>query len=54
MEEFIRKMQDLISNNTTVTNISAITYTDFDGHTKTGVEAITEMGADLGTLNPNE
>lgn len=54
MEELTRKMRNLISDNTTVENINAITYTDFDGHTKTGVEAITEMGADLGTLNPNE
>lgn len=54
MEEFTKKMRYLISDNNIVRNISALTYTDFDGHTSTGVNSIVEMGADLGTLNPNE
>lgn len=54
MEELTRKMQNLIGDNSTVKNINAITYTNFDGRTETGTEALVYMGADLGTLNPNE
>lgn len=54
MEELIKKMRNLSIDSQTVSDLNHITYTDFDGRTKTGINALTHMGADLGTLNPNE